>query len=534
MRKCLGWRGVPSRGGLDPRGLAAGLLVAMMLTCVPAPRRDPHTVLFASGADLQSINPLVAVHPLAKQVQKHVLFRTIAKYDAELAPRPDLATWSWSEDRTVLVLHLAEDVWWHDGPRTTARDVVWTLQSARDPRTSYPRSGDLAAVRSVSMIDSFTVELRFGRSQPIFPDVLTDLAILPAHHFAGVPPDGIRRNAFNLSPVGNGPFEFVEYRPNQRWVFRRRDTSASAHAVERFVIVVVDESTTKLAALTSGELDFAGINPAHASFVRRDPALDVVDYPVQFAVALIWNLRRDLFRDVAIRRALTHAINRQQLVDAYLYGFGSVADGPVSPDHRWYAPADPIPFDPPQAESILDSLGWRRGRDGWRQRDGVSLEFELLAVSSGENALEQMVQAQLADVGVKMRIRRLELSSFLATAQGPERGYDALSIGISGDLSLGHVAAMYGGQGGPLAYPGYDSPPFDAALRDTREATTADGVAFAWREAQRILSRDLPTTWLYHARGVQGVNRRIQEIDMDLRGELVNVERWLAYDRSVR
>lgn len=472
---------------------------------------------------------------MAKQVQKHVLFLTLASYDAAFSPVPRLATWSWSEDRTVLTLHLRRDVRWHDGAPTTADDVVWTLRAAMEPATAYPRARDLGQVRGVVGVDSFTVRIEFAGPQPQFPDVLTDLAILPSHLLGEADPGEVRTHPFNLRPVGNGPFEFVEYRPNQRWVFHRADgfpPDLGRPALERFVVVVVDEATTKLAALTSGELDLAGINPAHARFVRSDPALTVLDYPVQFAVALVWNLRRPPYDDAALRRALTMAIDRELLVEAHVYGFGAVADGPVSPSHPWYEAVEPVPFDPGEAEASLAALGWARGPDGMRQHDGRRLVLEVLAVSSGDNALEQMIQAQLRSIGVEARIRLLELSSFLAVAQGERRDFDALVIGVPGDLSLGHVAAMYESGDGPLAYPGYRNAAFDRAVAAGGAARTLAEREAAWREAQAILARDLPTTWLYHARGVQGANRRLGGLTLDLRGELATVSGWFVDRRE--
>ncbi len=496
-------------------------------------------MLFASGADLQSINPLVAIHPLAKQVQKHVLFLTLATYDSAIRPVPRLASWRWNDNRTELTFALRHDVRWHDGRMTTADDVVWTLETARDPEVAYPRSRDLDAVVSVVKVDSFTVNVRFGRSQPVFPDVLTDLAILPHHHFANTRARDIRTAPFNRQPVGNGPFEFVEYRPNQRWVFRRAEGFPAALGrprIDRFVVVVVDEPATKLAALTSGELDFAGINPAHASFVRGDPRLDVVGYPVQFHNALLWNLRRPPFDDVRMRRALTMGLDRELIVEAYLYGFGVPADGPVAPDHPWYEPPDPVPYDSDEAARGLEAMGWRMGTDGVRERDGQRLAFRLLTVGSGDNALEQMIQAQLRGLGVEVTIRRLELTTFLAVAQGPERDFDALVTGIPGDLSLGHVAALFESDPlappGPLAYSGFSSSTFNAALRRAREAETASTLADAWRDAQRVLSRAFPATWLYHARGVQGTNRRVHGVTFDLRGELATVANWWIADEE--
>lgn len=499
------------------------------MSCAPSPSPSrTTTVIYASGAELQSIDPLVTVHPLAKQVQKYVLFLPLAAYDSTLTPRARLASWTWSADRTALTFHLRDDVRWHDGVPVRASDAVWTLAMARNPAVAYPRARDLADVRDVSAPDSLTVVVRFTHAQPTFPDVLTDLPILPAHRFNGIAASDVRHAAFEDAPVGDGPFRFVEHLPNQRWVFVRDSTFPAALGrprFERFVVAIVNEPTTKLAALTSGELDFAGINPAHATFVRDDRALRVVDYPIFLDYALVWNLRRPPFDDGRVRRALTAAIDRRLIVRAYLYGFGTVADGPVQPSHPWYIQTSHVPYDTAFADSLLSAAGWRRGGDGIRVKDGKRFAFTLLTVGSGDNALEQMIQAELATVGVAMSIRQLELSTFLGVAQGAARDFDALVTGIPGDLALSQIPAMFDGDG-PLAYPGYQSAEAHAAFERARRATNAAELARAWQDVQHILGRDLPSTWLYHARGVQGVSRRIHDVHVDLRGELANIDAW--------
>ena len=106
----------------------------------------------------------------------------------------------------------------------------------------------------------------------------------------------MRRAAFNLAPVGNGPFRFVERQPGQRWIFERNDsfpeTLGGPPQVDRLVVAVVDEPTTKFAGLVSGELDVAGIPPTMASLVERDASLAVYSYPVLFSTALVFNPAR--------------------------------------------------------------------------------------------------------------------------------------------------------------------------------------------------------------------------------------------------
>ncbi len=507
-------------------------LAAMLglAACGEPARLGGPAVFFASGADLQSVNPLVTTHPLAKQVQKHVLLMTLASYDSLLEPTPRLADWEWDSDRRALSFALRRDVPWHDGVPTTAYDVAWTLQMARDARVAYPRRSDLAGIQSVTPLDSFTVRVAFAGAQSTFPDVMTDLAILPRHRFRDVRPGDVRTAAFERQPVGNGPFAFVEHRPNQRWVFRRSETfplSLGRPSIERLVIAIVDEPTTKLAALTSGELDFAGISPAHAGFIRQDPRLDVIEYPVLFVNALIWNLRRPPFDDPAVRRALGLSIDRELIVRAYTLGFAEVAGGPVASEHPWHEPVFPERYDPEAAGSLLDAAGWTENEDGIRERGGRTLSFDLLTVGSGDNGLEQMLQAQLRDVGADARIRQLELATFLAVAQGVDRDFDALVTGIPGDLSLGYVAAMFNsGDPSPLAYSGYQSEEFNEAIEWSRRTVSEAELREAWGQAQRVLARDKPVAWLYHSRGVQGVNRRVRGVRLDLRGELAGIARW--------
>jgi len=448
------------------------------------------TVLFASGADLQSINPLLTDHPLARQVQRFALLTTLARYDSTLKPRPYLAReWRWSPDRRQLTMHLFSGLRWHDGVATTARDVVWTLDAARDLATGYPRQNDLATLSDVRAADDSTVVLRFAEAQLSFPDVLTDLAILPAHLLDSVPHARLREAAWNAHPVGNGPFRFVNHEPHRRWVFVANPDFPAALGgpprLERFILVVVDEPTAKLAALVGGELDFAGITAAHTAYVRRDPDLAVLDYPLILPFGLVFNTRRPPFDDPKLRLAAALAIDRQEIVDGYAFGFASVADGPVPPFMPQYLPVRRLPTAPDSARALLAG---RRPR------------FELLSVGSGEGALEQMLQARLAAVGFDVSIRLMEFSAFQERVKGPRHDFQAAVTGVSGDPGLGYLQSLGELTGIPVP-------------RDPEAA-------------QRLFAERLPVAWLYHPHGVNGMNRRVRGVTMDVRGELVTLTRW--------
>jgi peptide/nickel transport system substrate-binding protein len=389
------------------------------------------------------------------------------------------------------VFRLEPGVRWHDGVPTTARDVAWTLTAARDPVTGYPRLNDFADVAFVNDPDDSTVVVRFSRARRAIPDVLTDLAILPAHLLDSVPRAELRRATWNQHPVGNGPFRFVAHEPNRRWVFAADSAFPTAlggpPALERFIVAVVDEPTAKLAALTAGEVDVAGIQPAHVASVRKNPALTVLDYPLIFPYGIVCNTRRAPFDDWRVRLAVALALDRRAIVDGYVYGFGAVADGPVPPGvPGWVGGGrQAVPANPDSARQLLS---------------GRRIAFELLTVGSGEAALEQMLQAQLAAVGFDVTIRQLELTAFLERVSPARHDFQAAVLGTAGDPGLGYVANL-------------------AALAGMRAPTDP-------AQAQRQFRDSLPVVFLYYARGVQGLSRRLQGVRMDLRGELPTITEW--------
>ncbi len=431
-------------------------MTALLLGAVACstPDRRGDVVIFASGADLQSINPLLTQHPLARQVQRYVLLTTLARYDSAFTPTPYLARdWSWSPDRRHLTFRLNGDAPWHDGLPTTARDVQWTLDAARDPVTGYPRQSELADLARITAPDDSTVVLDWSTPQDRFPDVLTDLAILPSHLLDTVPHDRLRQAAWNENPVGNGPFRFVRHETNRRWVFERNPgfpaDLGGPPRIDRLVIAVVDEPMTKLAALVDGTLDFAGIQPGHAPFVRKQPDLAVIDYPLFFTYVVVLNTRRPPFDQLAARQRFSAAIDRKELVDGYVYGFGTPAtDAPSA------ASTPPAPT-----------------------------TIELLTVGTGDNVLEQMLQAQLSHAGFTVTIRQLELSAFLDRVYGPTHDFTAAVLGVPGDPALGYL--------GPLGAVAGLTIPRDSAA------------------AQQLFRDSVPVAFLYHARGVQGMNRRV-------------------------
>jgi len=170
----------------------------------------------------------------------------------------------------------------------------------------------------------------------------------------------------------------------------------------------------------------------------------------------------------------------------------------------------------------------RRNTRGNRQRNARPFTFDLLTVGSGDNALEQLVQADLAERGIRVNIRQVELGRFLAEARAPVKQFDVLVAGIPGDLSLSYVGAMFDSRqaSGALDYAGYHTHSLDSLFAAVRDARSPADARSDWLALQTELARDVPVAWIYHSRGVQGISSRLHGVRMDLRGELVTLHDW--------
>ena len=523
----------PHRASTSRRALiVVSISLALGATGCLSPDRPVDTVVYASGADLESGNPLVTTHPLARQVQRYALFVTLARFDSALTAVPYAArSWTWDDERRRLTMHIVSDLQWHDGTPTTARDAAFTLEAARDPATGFPRASSLVSLLHAVAMDDTTLVLTFANAQTELPPILCELPIAPHHLLADVPRADLRRHPFGRAPVGNGPFRFVGRAPGQRWIFERNDAFPESLGgppeLRRVVVAVVDEATTKFAGLVSGELDVAGISPSMAALAAEDPSLRVITYPLLFTTGLVFNTAKPPFDDARVRRAIDLSVRRERIIGVALAGYGVAAAGAVAPENPLALAAVPV-FDSLRADSLLDAAGWRRGAAGWRAKGGAPFAVELLTVGSGDNAVEQLVQADLAARGIRVDIRQLELATFLSRAREKPRRFDVLVTGIPGDLSLSHLASMHESRfaDGALDYAGFHDASLDTLFDRVRAAPDASAAGDAWRLVQRRLADDVPVAWLYHSRGVQGVSARLRGVTMDLRGEMATLARW--------
>ncbi|MGH7476371.1 MAG: ABC transporter substrate-binding protein [Longimicrobiales bacterium] len=497
------------------------------------------TVVVGLRSDLQGFNPVTYTDQYTGELINYALFTPLIRHNAELEPQPYLAeSWELTGDSGV-VFRLRSDVRWHDGQPVTAEDVAFTFELAKNDETaSLLGSAFLGNVDRAELVDERTI--RFHFSQP-HAQPLEDFwwAPLPQHLLQDVAPAELRNADYNRSPVGSGPYRFVSWEANSQITFERNPDFPEALGgpphLDRVVFRIVPEASTMLTELIAGnvQVDIPAL-PEQAAQIEQDPSLELFAFPSRAFYYIGWNNRRAPFTDATVRRAFTLAIDRSEIIDALLYGYGSPAVGPVPPWSPLFPEGiDPAGYDTATAAGLLEQAGWvDRNGDGIRENEqGQELSFTLLSSDNPlTRGIAEVTQAQLRRVGVQVEARTLEFQTLLGRHRG--RDFDAVVSSwimdnfqvASAPLALFHsrLATVEGSSNRS----GYANPAADAAIERAAAALDEADAQEAWRQFLEVLQQDQPFTFLFWFDELAGARNTVQGVEMDARGEFVSIKDW--------
>lgn len=498
------------------------------------------TLVIAGASDLEAMNSLVATEAYTQDLLLHALFLPLVALDEEVDYVPALAReWEWEGD-TAVVFHLRDDVRWHDGRRTTAHDVTFTFERAKDPATGFPNSADLDGWTGAAAIDSFTV--RFTLTPHVEPLMTwAFLPVMPRHLLESIEPESMRSAGFNRAPVGNGPFRFVEYRPTERWIFEANPDFPKELGgrpwVDRVVWRVITENAAQVTELRTGGVDLI-LSPRAESLeqLERMPGIRSIVKPSRQYHFIGWNGKRPPLDDPRVRQALTLAIDRDRVLQLLRGGRGRLAAGPIGPFH-WAFPDSipPLPHDVGRARELLARSGlYDVDGDGLLDLpDGRPFEIEL-KIQSGNafnRDVSELIQADLADAGVRVSVRPTEFSTLIGDITAEERSFDAVIMGWEAGFRIDlrdsfHSMAL----GGPFQLASYENPRLDALLDTLTVLTDRDAARPRWHQVQRILRDEEPWTFLWYVPNLYAIRDRVRGVVMDERGTFVTLAQWWLAD----
>ena len=515
------------------------------------------TLVFVATGQPDILLPPVALQALSRDISDQIFLKLAdvgmgvntvgdAGFEPQLAQR-----WEWDDPRT-LVFHIDPRARWQDGRPVTAADVAFTFDAYTDPKVNSPSIAALRSIAAVTERDSLTAVFRFrGRYPEMFYDAVYQMRILPAHILREVPRDQWASAEFGRAPVGNGPYKFVEWKAGERIELVADSTFFLGRPrIRRLIWRLTPEIEVAMTQLLAGEADaFEFVwPPPNIERVKQSTTLTL--YPYQSAVYtyLAFNLTANgdtnaphpIFGDRDVRRALSMAVNRQQLLQSVFGEFAKLPPGPVSP--IWTAVWDTtvrVPaYDTVRAARLLAQRGWRdTDNDGIRDKDGTPLTFHLLVLSTSgaRRRYGQLIQEQLRSVGVKVELD--EVDNALLGQRAKAGQFDAaLASWITDPTPSSGLAQTWTRQGfGGGNWGRYDNPLFESALN--RAATHMGSPAVGrqlWRAAIQIIADDAPGIWLYAPMNHAAVSSRVADVRIRPDSWWALVQTWrIPPDRQI-
>lgn len=465
---------------------------------------------------------------------------------AELGPKlktsgdrdflPALAR-SWTRrDSTTLVFELDPRAHWHDGVRVTARDVIFTFSRAKNPEIA-PRVADLLRqMTSVTAEDDSRVVFRFARPYAEqFYDATYHVAPIPAHLLDTIPPDSLGRSSFATNPVGSGPYRWVRSVPGQFVELAAiPGFFLGRPKIERVILRTAVEPSARINLLLSGQADAMDVIPP--PFVERvvsDTTLRLISVPSATIGYLLFNQRdpknrsrpHPILADSRVRRAITLALDRNQLVQAVFGSQGMVPFGPVS-QPLWIRQRSPGAegSNVTEARRLLAATGWGDSDgDGTLDLEGrpLRLVLSLPSTSGIRRQMALLIQEQLRRIGVQIELQQLEFPVYIERRSAGD--FDVDFTAANQDPSPSGLTQSWTCTGGSNVA-GYCDRGVDSLMEQAIRGRGDPGER--WVEALKQIEKDAPATFLYAPAFMYAVNRRLRSVTISPQSPWFTLRKW--------
>lgn len=444
------------------------------------------TLTVAQGSDVVSLSPHNTNDQPSARVMRQI-YDTLIIQTEELELEPGLAE-SWNQvDATTWDFFIRPGVTFHNGDPLMGSDVKFTLDRLRDPATAAPGAFLVGFIDEISLVDDMTV--RITTNGPFVPilshlahtatSILNERAVTEAGEDYGT-----------TVVVGTGPFSFVSWEIASQIVLDRNDDWWYGDVgPERVIFRPITEGTVRAIELEAGAIDIAyNLEPRDALRARQNPEITMAEIEALTTSYIGFNAQKAPFDDVRVRQAINHAVDAETIVDVIFEGFGFPANSPIS-SMVFGANTDlePYEFDPERARALLAEAGLGGGFSTtiWTNDNPLRIQ------------IAEIVQAQLADIGISVEIQVLEWSTYLNdTAAGLHDMFILGWVTVTADADYGLYALFHSRNfGSPGNRTFWSSDRLDELLDLGRRESDQDLRQEIYFEAQEIIRNEAP--WIF-------------------------------------
>lgn len=478
-------------------------------------------------------NPFTYAGQLPTILLNKTIFSTLVRYDEkDLQPVPDLATeWKMDEGGKSWTFKLRKDVKWHDGKPFTAADVKFTIEGIINPKVNAQFRSNLRPVKSVDIIDDYTVRINTTDTFPSLDIMLAyNVVMAPKHLLEGKDLNEIPE--FVQKPIGTGPFKFKEYvKGDHATVVANDDYFLGRPYLDSVVYKIIPDINVIIAQLKTGELDAAAVEPQNMDALKGASNVEVLSAETPNAYYIALNASRWPFDDKKVRQALMYGLDRKLIVEKILFNQMPLATGPLAKAFGPYynSKLQPYPYDPEKAKKLLEEAGFKPGPDGILQKDGKKLSFELL-VDKGNPTREQIIltaQQYWKRLGCDVKVVVEEWNTFIKKGSTQPGDYDARSSWRITPPDP-DKESEYATKGAVNHY-AYSNPEADKLLAAGKKEMDKQKRIEAYHKFQEVVYDDVPVIWIYYPNDLIAINKRVQDFPkIGIRDALVYLHKvWI-------
>ena len=423
-------------------------------------------------------DPTVSTSQEIARVMYHNVYEGLVRVDREGAIVPALAeSWEVSDDGLTVSFTLREGVKFHDGSDFSADDVVAKFERAMDPDSGHTHPEYYGAIEEVTAEgNQVTFQLSRPSSSLIYNLARPDSIIYPAG----------TSESQRSNPVGTGPFRFVEWVPGSEVRLEQFEDYyvEGVPYLDAVTFRIIGDPNARFAALQAGDIDMIGValSPESALLAQSDPNLKVTQGANTTEITMALNNTREPLNDPLVRQAITHAIDKEAIVEGANFGFGTVIGTHATPAEPYWIEAEPYPYDPERARELLEQAGYEEGE--------LTLSFELPEPYNIERTAGQVIAQQLTEVGINVDVSIVEWGTWLERIfTGGD--YDMTIIGHSEPRDIN----VYGN---PDYYYHYENPEVRELLEQVELATSQEEAMEHYKEIARIIAEDAVNVWTFN------------------------------------